>query len=207
VPRSRSASPTYRCPCTALQAGPLASGPPPPPLGGSVTLTRTGTLGRDGYDPGYWAATEQTKSFEEVGGRAALWWPQSACLITRLPQPRSAHPHPSPHQPTPLDPRRQEWEASRARQDARIDRIERGVASLADMARGMGEEVEKQAPVLDDVDRQLGAVTGRLKSNNQRLTGLVTALRGRRSACLDIFLVLVILAIVVYIVSVLQKRQ
>ena len=71
----------------------------------------------------------------------------------------------------------QDWEQSKKRQDAQLDRIERGVGTLADMAKGMQEELDKQNPVIDDIDTQLNRVTNQLKNNNAKLTGLVTQVR------------------------------
>jgi hypothetical protein len=42
------------------------------------------------------------------------------------------------------------------------------------MAKGMQEELDKQNPVIDDIDTQLNRVTNQLKNNNAKLTGLVT---------------------------------
>lgn len=60
------------------------------------------------------------------------------------------------------------------RQDAQLERIERGIGTLGDMAMGMKEELDKQNPVIDDIDTQLNKVTGQLKSNNAKLKGLIT---------------------------------
>jgi SYP7 family syntaxin len=70
------------------------------------------------------------------------------------------------------------------RQDAQLERIEKGVSTLGDMARGMQEELDKQNPVIDDIDSQINKVTGQLKSNNARLTGLVTQVGHRRLCCI-----------------------
>lgn len=71
----------------------------------------------------------------------------------------------------------QEWEYAKVRQDAQLERIERGIGTLGDMARGMQEELDKQNPVVDDIDTQLSKVTGQLKTNNAKLTGLITQVR------------------------------
>jgi septal ring factor EnvC (AmiA/AmiB activator) len=68
----------------------------------------------------------------------------------------------------------QEWEYAKVRQDAQLERIERGVGTLGDMAKGMQEELDKQNPVIDDIDTQLNKVTSQLKTNNAKLKGLVT---------------------------------
>ena len=68
----------------------------------------------------------------------------------------------------------QEWQYAKVRQDAQLERIERGIGTLGDMAKGMQEELDKQNPVIDDIDTQLNKVTSQLKTNNAKLKGLVT---------------------------------
>ncbi|KIZ06618.1 Syntaxin-72 [Monoraphidium neglectum] len=97
-----------------------------------------------------------------------------------------------------------EWENSKKRQDAQLDRLEKGVGSLADMARGMQEELDKQVPIIDDIDKQLNSVTSKLKSNNAKLKGLM---RSKRNFCIDIVLVCLLLGIVAYVVSMVQKKK
>jgi hypothetical protein len=46
------------------------------------------------------------------------------------------------------------------------------------MARGMQEELDRQNPVIDDIDQQMDKVTNRLKNNNMRLKALVTQVGG-----------------------------
>lgn len=50
----------------------------------------------------------------------------------------------------------------------------------------MQEELDKQNPVIDDIDTQLNKVTSQLKTNNAKLKGLVTQVRpywGRPAPC------------------------
>ncbi|KAI8464827.1 MAG: Qc-snare protein, SYP7-family [Monoraphidium minutum] len=101
----------------------------------------------------------------------------------------------------------QEWENSKKRQDAQMDRLEKGVGGLADMARGMQEELDKQVPIIDDIDKQLNSVTSKLKSNNAKLKGLVLQMRSKRNFCIDITLVIILLGIVAYVVSMIQKKK
>jgi hypothetical protein len=68
----------------------------------------------------------------------------------------------------------QEWEYAKVRQDAQLEQIERGIGTLGDMAKGMQEELDKQNPVIDDIDVQLNKVTSQLKTNNAKLKGLIT---------------------------------
>lgn len=66
-----------------------------------------------------------------------------------------------------------DWAAAKKKQDAQLERIERGVGALGEMAAGMQEELGRQEPVIDDIDAQLHRVTTKLKSNNAKLKGLV----------------------------------
>jgi hypothetical protein len=53
------------------------------------------------------------------------------------------------------------------------------------------EELDKQNPIIDDIDTQLNRVTSQLKSNNAKLKGLLTQVgawkdkggAGRQSSC------------------------
>ncbi|GBF96383.1 hypothetical protein Rsub_09182 [Raphidocelis subcapitata] len=101
----------------------------------------------------------------------------------------------------------QEWEASRARQDEALDRIERGVSSLADLAKAAGDELARQAPVLDEADRQTGAAARGVRSNNAKLRGVVLQVRGKRNFCIDVTLMVILLGLVAYLVTVVQKWQ
>ncbi len=79
-----------------------------------------------------------------------------------------------------------EWDHAKRKQDAQLDRIEKGISTLGDMARGMQEELDKQNPVIDDIDLQMDKVTSRLKSNNLRLKGLVTQVSADAWRCLKL---------------------
>lgn len=93
----------------------------------------------------------------------------------------------------------QEWELAKRKQDAQLDRIEKGVVTLGEMAKGMQEEIDKQAPVIDDIDQQMDKALSNLKNNNKRLKGLVHGMRSSRNFCVDIILVCVLLGIGAYI--------
>lgn len=80
----------------------------------------------------------------------------------------------------------QEWEYAKKRQDAQLDRIEKGVGTLGDMAKSMQEELDKQNPIIDDIDTQLNRVTNQLKSNNAKLKGLLTQVPHLRTVQLQV---------------------
>ncbi|MEW5320392.1 MAG: hypothetical protein WDW38_011467 [Sanguina aurantia] len=84
---------------------------------------------------------------------------------------------------------------ARQRQDKDLDEIGRGVDELGDMARNMQDEVDRQAPVIHDVERGLDKVTGQLKQNNVKLKALVTKMRSKRNLFFDIIGIIALLAI------------
>ncbi|GLC38413.1 hypothetical protein PLESTB_001580600 [Pleodorina starrii] len=92
-----------------------------------------------------------------------------------------------------------EWDERRARQDEQLEQIGHTVEELGDIARNLGGELDRQAPVIDDIERQLDRVTRSLKSNNAKLHGLVTRVRSSRNFCVDAILIAVLLAIGAYI--------
>ncbi|KAG2483270.1 hypothetical protein HYH03_017868 [Edaphochlamys debaryana] len=92
-----------------------------------------------------------------------------------------------------------EWDEAKKKQDEKLTRIEAGVVELGDMARNMGEELDRQAPVIDDIEQQMDKVTSSLKTNNAKLKGIVNKMRNTRNFCVDIILVTILLAIGAYI--------
>lgn len=100
-----------------------------------------------------------------------------------------------------------EKEQAFKRQDEVIDRIGRGVETLDQIARGMGEEVDRQNPVIDDIEHQMDKVTSQLKTNNAKLKGLVHRMRSARNFCVDVILICVLLAIGAYIYATFAKKK
>ncbi|GFR50199.1 hypothetical protein Agub_g12367 [Astrephomene gubernaculifera] len=92
-----------------------------------------------------------------------------------------------------------EWEETKKQQDKKLDMIEQGVGELGDMARNIGEEFDRQAPMIDDIEQQMDKVTSHLKTNNAKLKGMVDKMRSSRNFCVDIILITVLLAIGAYI--------
>lgn len=66
-----------------------------------------------------------------------------------------------------------EWDVAKKAQDKRLERIEAGVVELGDMARNIGEELDRQNPVIDDIETQMDKVTRNLKTNNAKLKGVL----------------------------------
>ncbi|KXZ42121.1 SYP71 protein [Gonium pectorale] len=92
-----------------------------------------------------------------------------------------------------------EWEEAKKTQDKKLQLIEEAVNELGDMARNVGEELDRQAPIIDDIEQQMDKVTKSLKTNNVKLKGVVSKMRSSRNFCVDIILITVLLAIGAYI--------
>lgn len=99
-----------------------------------------------------------------------------------------------------------EFEISKLKQDEQLDRIGNGVSRLGEIARNMQEEVDRQNPIIDDIEHQMDKVTGQLKTNNAKLKGLVEQMRSSRNFCVDVILICIILAIGAYIYSMFAKK-
>ncbi|KAG2431672.1 hypothetical protein HYH02_013249 [Chlamydomonas schloesseri] len=92
-----------------------------------------------------------------------------------------------------------EWDEAKRKQDERLERIHQGVTQLGEIAVTLGEEVDRQAPIIDDIEKQVDKVTGKIKTNNQKLAGVLKNMRSSRNFCVDIILITVLLAIGAYI--------
>ncbi|GAX77861.1 hypothetical protein CEUSTIGMA_g5303.t1 [Chlamydomonas eustigma] len=94
------------------------------------------------------------------------------------------------------------WETRKLKQDAQLDRIGNTVETLGELARGMGDALDRQAPVLDDVEAQINKVTATIKTNNVKLKGIVHKMANARNFCMDVVLIIILLAIGGYLYSV-----
>lgn len=167
----------------------------PDGLGGA--RPRPGTPGGNGGNNNAGAGSSPTPGAHGAGGAA----------IT-LALPSGAQANPSHFKATEeTDEFDGEWRAARQRQDAVLERLERGVGELGQMARGVQEELDRHNPVLDDVDAQLNRATAALRGNNRRLKGVLEHVRSSRNFCVDFILVAVLLGIAAYLATALDKRK
>ncbi|KNA09234.1 hypothetical protein SOVF_155460 isoform B [Spinacia oleracea] len=93
----------------------------------------------------------------------------------------------------------QEYEMRKIKQDEGLDFIAEGLYTLKDMAQAMNEEIDRQEPLMDEMDKKADKATSDLKNTNVRLKDTVTKLRSSRNFCLDIILLCVILGIAAYL--------
>ncbi|KAL6987553.1 Syntaxin-71 [Sarracenia purpurea var. burkii] len=100
---------------------------------------------------------------------------------------------------------RQEYEMRKMKQDQGLEVISEGLDTLKSMAHDMNEEMDRQVPLMDEIDTKVDKATSDLKNTNVRLKDTVNQLRSSRNFCLDIILLCIILGIAAYLYNVLKK--
>lgn len=100
---------------------------------------------------------------------------------------------------------RQEYEMRKMKQDEGLEMIAEGLDTLKNMAQDMNEEVDRQVPLMDEIDTKVDRATSDLKNTNVRLKHTVNQLRSSRNFCIDIILLCIILGIAAYLYNVLKK--
>ncbi|KAJ4977712.1 hypothetical protein NE237_008492 [Protea cynaroides] len=99
---------------------------------------------------------------------------------------------------------RQEYEMRKMRQDQGLDVIAEGLDTLKNMAHDMNEELDRQVPLVDEIETKVDRANADLKNTNVRLKETVTQLRSSRNFCIDIILLCIILGIAAYLYNVLK---
>ncbi|PKI32581.1 hypothetical protein CRG98_047044, partial [Punica granatum] len=70
--------------------------------------------------------------------------------------------------------------------------------------RRIKQELDRQVPLMDEIDDKVDRAASELKNTNRRLKDTVTQLRSSRNFCLDIILLCIILGIAAYLYNVLK---
>lgn len=99
---------------------------------------------------------------------------------------------------------RQEYEMRKLKQDEGLDIISEGLETLKNLAHDMNEELDRQVPLIDEIDTKVDKATADLKNNNVRLKETLNKVRSSRNFFLDIILLCVILGIAAYLYNVLR---
>jgi syntaxin of plants SYP7 len=94
----------------------------------------------------------------------------------------------------------------RAKQDKKLDGLSKGLNQLKEIGTTMREEIDRQNPYVVVIEEKVDEASEQLRSNNQRLTTLVTSVRSQRKFCVDLILIFVLLGVASYIVSIVQKK-
>ncbi|XP_040869724.1 syntaxin-71-like isoform X2 [Glycine max] len=128
---------------------------------------------------------------------------------------------------------RKEYEMRKMKQDQGLDMIAEGLDTLKNMAHDMNEvrfllclsfsfflcppphlsslfmyqiqELDRQVPLMDEIDTKVDRASSDLKNTNVRLRDTVNQLRSSRNFCIDIVLLIIILGIAAYLYNVLKK--
>ncbi|TXG73874.1 hypothetical protein EZV62_002453 [Acer yangbiense] len=82
-----------------------------------------------------------------------------------------------------------------------LDVISEGLDTLKSLAQDMNEELDRQVPLMDEIDTKVDRATSDLKNNNVRLKETLFKMRSSRNFCIDIILMCVILGIACYLYS------
>uniref|UniRef100_A0A1J3FWX1 Syntaxin-73 n=2 Tax=Noccaea caerulescens TaxID=107243 RepID=A0A1J3FWX1_NOCCA len=94
---------------------------------------------------------------------------------------------------------KQEYEMRRIKQDQGLDFIAQGLDTLKNMVQDINEELDRQEPLMDEIDTKIDKAATDLKSTNVRLKDTVTKMRSSRNFCIDIILLCIILGIAAFI--------
>ncbi|XP_009630438.1 syntaxin-71 [Nicotiana tabacum] len=100
---------------------------------------------------------------------------------------------------------RHEYEMRKMKQDQGLEVISEGLDTLKNMASDMNEELDRQVPLMDEIDTKIDKASSDLKNTNVRLKDTVNQLRSSRNFCIDIVLLIIILGIAAYLYNVLKK--
>lgn len=68
----------------------------------------------------------------------------------------------------------------------------------------MNEELDRQVPLLDEIDTKVDKATTDIKNNNVRLKDNINKVRSTTSFCIDIILICILLGIMAYLYNVLK---
>ncbi|KAK1398459.1 syntaxin-71 [Heracleum sosnowskyi] len=99
---------------------------------------------------------------------------------------------------------RNEYEMRKTKQDQGLDVISSGLDTLKNLANDMNEELDKQVPLIDEIDTKVDKNTAALKNTNVRLKEQLHQMRSSRNFCIDIILMFVILGIASYLYNILK---
>ncbi|KAL9413084.1 hypothetical protein AB3S75_041706 [Citrus x aurantiifolia] len=100
---------------------------------------------------------------------------------------------------------KQEYEMRKMKQDQGLDVISEGLDTLKNLALDMNEELDRQVPLIDEIDTKVDKATSDLKNNNVRLKETLLQVRSSRNFCIDIILLCVILGIASYLYQALKN--
>ncbi|KAI4322242.1 hypothetical protein L6164_021953 [Bauhinia variegata] len=99
---------------------------------------------------------------------------------------------------------RHEYEMRKMKQDEGLDIISEGLDTLKNLTQDMNEELDRQVPLMDEIDTKVDKATSDIRNTNVRLKKTITELRSSRNFCIDIILLCVLLGIASYLYNILK---
>ncbi|XP_008463931.1 syntaxin-71 isoform X2 [Cucumis melo] len=99
---------------------------------------------------------------------------------------------------------RNEYEMRKMKQDQGLDVISEGLDMLKNLAHDMNEELDRQVPLIEEIDSKVDKVTDEIKNTNVRLKETLYEVRTSQNFCIDIILLCVILGIASYLYNILS---
>ncbi|KAK4408932.1 syntaxin [Sesamum angolense] len=94
---------------------------------------------------------------------------------------------------------RQEFEMRKMKQDQGLDIISEGLDVLKNLAKDMNEELDRQVPLMDEIEEKVDKNASDLRNTNVRLKETVNRVRSSRNFCIDITLMCILLGIAFYL--------
>ncbi|XP_031111495.1 syntaxin-71-like [Ipomoea triloba] len=99
---------------------------------------------------------------------------------------------------------RNEYEMRKIKQDEGLDFISEGLDTLKNLAEDMNEELDRQVPLVDEIETKVDKATAELKNTNLRLKETINNVRSTQNFFIDIILICIILGIAAYLYNILQ---
>lgn len=100
---------------------------------------------------------------------------------------------------------RGEYEMRRIKQDEGLNIISEGLDTLKNLAEDMNEELDRQVPLMDEIDSKVDKANAELRKTNVRLKETVNQFRSTRNFTIDIILICIILGIAAYLYNILSQ--
>ncbi|KAG8387702.1 hypothetical protein BUALT_Bualt02G0048700 [Buddleja alternifolia] len=85
------------------------------------------------------------------------------------------------------------------KKDQGLDVISDGLDTLKNLAKDMNEELDRQVPLVDEIDTKVDKATSDMRSTNIRLKDTLFRVRSSRNFCIDIILLCIVLGIAAYL--------
>ncbi|KVH91070.1 syntaxin-71-like [Cynara cardunculus var. scolymus] len=94
---------------------------------------------------------------------------------------------------------RSEYEMRKMKQDEGLDVISQGLDTLKNLAHDMNEELDRQVPLMDDIEQKVDKASSDIRNTNVRLKETLIKMRSTRNFVIDIILLCIILGIASYL--------